>query len=116
MSSILDKNCGQSVCRKTGNKAAWKECPKPATETKMIEVIRKENENVREVIKKENKNLTEVIKKENENLKEVVKKENENLKEVIEEKIEEVTKLQDVMENQLRKILEKISQDCGRRY
>jgi len=72
-SSILNKNCGQSVCKKIGKKATWQECPKAATEARIEEVITQ----------------------------------------VIDKKIEKVTKMQEVMENQLRKLLEKICHDCG---
>jgi len=89
-SSILNKNCGQSVCKKSGNKASWTECAKAATEAKMEEVIRNEHKNLKTKIE------------------EVTK-----MQKVMENKIEGVTKMQEVMENQLRKILEKICQDCG---
>ena len=78
------------MCKKTGSKAAWKECPRAATEAKMEEVIQNENK--------------------------ILKRKIENVQKVMENKIEGVTEMQDVMENQLRKILEKIYQDCGIQY
>merc|ERR1712013_576197 len=47
-SSILNKNCGQSVCKKSGGKASWTQCPKAATEAK----IEEENENLKKIIEK----------------------------------------------------------------
>ena len=52
-------------------------------------------------------------------MEEVIQNENKNLKakiENVENKIEGVTKMQEVMEIQLRKILEKICQGCGIHY
>jgi len=86
-SSIFDKNCGQSVCQKTGKKASWRQCPKAATEAKIEEVIKKENEILKEVI--------------------------ENQAKVLDEKIEKVTKMQEVMENRLMEIKENLFQNCG---
>jgi len=103
-SSILNKNCGQSVCKKSGNKASWTECEKAATEAKMEEVIKNENKNLNTKIKEVTK-----MQKVMENKIEGVTK----MQKVMENKIEGVTKMQEVMENQLRKILEKICQDCG---
>merc|ERR1719431_2278988 len=63
-SSILNRNCGQSVCKKTGNKAMWKECPKAATE----EILKEGNENqtkkLDEKIENQTKKLYEKIEKE----------------------------------------------------
>ena len=55
-SSILNKNCHQSVCIKTGNKATWKQCPKAATE----EVIKQETDNLKEAIENQTKKLDEM--------------------------------------------------------
>ena len=40
-SSIFNANCGQSVCKKSGKKGEWQECPKAATEENIEEL--KEN-------------------------------------------------------------------------
>merc|ERR1712098_646936 len=34
-STLLDKDCGQSVCQKKGNKGVWQQCPRPATQDKL---------------------------------------------------------------------------------
>merc|ERR1712025_38648 len=38
LDSLLDKNCGMSVCKKKGNKGAWKQCPRPATQNRLQEM------------------------------------------------------------------------------
>jgi len=37
-SSLLDKDCGVSVCKKKGNKGVWEKCPRPATQDKLQEM------------------------------------------------------------------------------
>jgi len=37
-SSLLDKDCGVSVCKKKGKKAEWEKCPRPATQDKLEEM------------------------------------------------------------------------------
>jgi len=39
-STLLDKDCGQSVCTKKGNKGVWEQCPRPATQDKLEEMER----------------------------------------------------------------------------
>jgi len=39
-STLLDKDCGQSVCRKKGKKGVWEQCPRPATQDKLEEMER----------------------------------------------------------------------------
>merc|ERR1712098_1002815 len=39
-STLLDKDCGQSVCQKKGNKGVWQQCPRPATQDKLHEMER----------------------------------------------------------------------------
>ena len=36
----MDKDCGQSVCKKKGNKGVWEQCPRPATQDKLQEMER----------------------------------------------------------------------------
>jgi len=88
-SSILNRNCGQSVCKKSGNKAKWKECPKAATE-----------EILKELIENQTKKLDEKIEMEKQNLKEVIES--------------QTKKMQEVMENELMKIKENLLQNCGK--
>jgi len=37
-SSLLDKDCGVSVCKKKGKNAVWEKCPRPATQDKLQEM------------------------------------------------------------------------------
>jgi len=39
-SSVLDKDCGQSVCKKRGRKGVWEQCPRPVTEDNLQEMKR----------------------------------------------------------------------------
>jgi len=39
-STLLDRDCGQSVCKKYGNKGLWEQCPRPATQDKLEEMER----------------------------------------------------------------------------
>merc|ERR1712098_902302 len=34
-STLLDKDCGQSVCKKKGNKGVWQQCPRPASQDRL---------------------------------------------------------------------------------
>ena len=37
-SSVLDRDCGQAVCRRKGKDAEWESCPRPATEQQIEEL------------------------------------------------------------------------------
>jgi len=71
--SILNKNCGQSVCKKNGGKASWTQCPRAATEAKVEEVIKNENENLKEVIEKKIEESLNSTKKEMANMADDIK-------------------------------------------
>jgi len=53
-SSILDSDCGQSVCKRVGwRKASWEKCPRAATEEKLNqleEIVRRETRKVIEKV------------------------------------------------------------------
>jgi len=130
-SSILNKDCRQSVCMKTGSKATWKQCPKAATE----EVIKKETKNLKEVIENQTKKLDE-IKEFNENqtktlddIQEVDENQTKKLydiQEVNENQTKKLDDMQEVIENQTKKldkiqevmgkIMEKIGHNCGEEH
>merc|ERR1711874_59441 len=58
-STVLDKHCGQSVCEKNGRKAAWKRCPRPASE----ENINNRLDRLEKLVKEETKEVVEKIEK-----------------------------------------------------
>jgi len=60
--SILNENCGQSVCKKSGKKANWQQCPKAATEESIEEVTKKENEILKEGFEKKIEEVTKMQK------------------------------------------------------
>jgi len=61
--SILNGECGQSVCKRNGKKASWQKCPRPATEEKidkLNETMKIDNEAIMAAFKK----LEELVKTE----------------------------------------------------
>jgi len=60
--SILNGECGQSVCKRNGKKASWQKCPRPATEEKidkLNETMKIDNEAIMAAFKK----LEELVEK-----------------------------------------------------
>merc|ERR1711970_1537626 len=51
-SSVLDKQCGQSVCEKKGRKAVWKRCSRPASEENINDLLHRLEKLVKEETKK----------------------------------------------------------------
>merc|ERR1719312_728270 len=74
-SSILNKNCGQSVCKKSGSKESWTQCPKAATEGK----IEEENENLKKIIEKKIEESLNSTKKEMANMADDIKGKLQNI-------------------------------------
>merc|ERR1712179_485295 len=58
-SSMMDQNCGQAVCKKTGKKAEWESCPRPATQDR----IEKLEEKLEETMKSDKEMIMDAMKR-----------------------------------------------------
>jgi len=90
-SSILDGDCGQSVCRRSGkHKASWEKCPRVATEEKLDQI---------DEYRKIDNNVTMAAFK------------NQNMKL---EKLEALfVKLEEIVKNETSKVVEKVEEVCN---